>query len=812
MAAGTGNEVRSSRFAALVLALAAVTAAFAILAPSASHAQERERIGILNRLFGARDAERVEPRAEMVKPKVRKKTAARRPAEGEEPPQVTVISKHSDARVVLVIGDFLASGLAEGLTTAVIQNPNIRIVDRSNGSSGFVRKDFYDWAARIDDLIKADRPSAIVVMIGANDRQQMLVDGVRETVRSEAWNREYADRAQRLAKAITARNVPLLWVGMPPFKSSKTMLDMFAFNDVYRTAATGAGGEFIDIWDGFVDENGAYVSSGPDLNGQPSRLRANDGINLARPGKRKVAFYAEKPLYRVLGEDPAAAAAQVSALAARPAYRIFGPFGPSEQQEPADIDVLVDPNETGLVDPARPVALRTPALDGGAELLGAIAEPRREAVNAAEKLAIEGLAPKPPAGRADQFAWPQLASAAAVTRYVNIDTTLNRRTAPSQPEEAAVDRAAVRAVRSNVLTEPEPPVPPRMPPEVQPDRIGEISPVQAAPDVAAAEPPMTSPATIDKAHAPDYAKGDPLDRSPSRGAPLESFKRPKSIGPEPNRAPTAVPEPVEEIVAPVDDVVPALPGDAIGPEESEPVADATPAQPDTAPARPHVPLAEPGIVDALAPARAAPLKAVPTPVASLPATKEAPSEIRPAPVAPVALAPADPVEPTDGFAAARAVGMTPDVASAPPARSAPLSEAPDTAPAPLRAAPGELPAPVADTPIASAPAAAPRPVADPSQIPAPVSAKAPPAAPAPPSVLPEPPEEKAASPDAGETEAGPAMPAGTAEPATPIAPAPPPTVLPQPAPAPADAAPRRRAELSVEPDVTGFGNVPVKIP
>src|SRR5690606_2405906 len=123
--------------------------------------------------------------------------------------------------------------------------------------------------------------------IGANDRQQMDVEGERETVRSENWNREYAERASRLAKAVTARKVPLLWVGAPPFKSSKMMLDMMAFNDVYRSTATAAGGEFVDIWDGFVDEAGNYMANGPDLNGQPARLRANDGINLARPGKRK---------------------------------------------------------------------------------------------------------------------------------------------------------------------------------------------------------------------------------------------------------------------------------------------------------------------------------------------------------------------------------------------------------------------------------------------------------------------------------------------------------------------------------------------
>ena len=61
-------------------------------------------------------------------------------------------------------------------------------------------------------------------MIGANDRQQMLVGRRAETVRSENWNKEYAARADALAKAIAAGKVPFLWVGMPAFKSPKTML------------------------------------------------------------------------------------------------------------------------------------------------------------------------------------------------------------------------------------------------------------------------------------------------------------------------------------------------------------------------------------------------------------------------------------------------------------------------------------------------------------------------------------------------------------------------------------------------------------
>ena len=281
-------------------------------------------------------------------------------------------------------------------------------------------------------------------MIGANDRQQMLVDGVARDGRSRKLEQGICRRAPASsAKAIAARKVPFLWVGMPPFKSSKMMLDMLAFNDIYREAAASAGGEFVDIWDGFVDENGAYMSTGPDINGQPVRLRAADGINLSKPGKRKVAFYAEKPLYKLLGIDPAAPAATARcdalALSHHGAVRAGG------GQAASDIDIVVDPNELGPLDPARPVALRTPALDGGVELLGVGRRAAPRGAHAGGKTRHRRRRASAVAGRADQFAWPQLASAATAMRAMNIDRTTNKIAAPSVLPDPAEDTAEPRA-------------------------------------------------------------------------------------------------------------------------------------------------------------------------------------------------------------------------------------------------------------------------------------------------------------------------------------------------------------------------------
>jgi hypothetical protein len=396
----------AQRLFALMLALAVLVTGISIAAPIQVAAQEY-RPWLRNLwVFPRRERERrvirrAVPRREVRRKAVRRstrqvrKSVPRRNVERAEAaePEVQAVEKLDDAKIVLVVGDFLASGLAEGLAEAYAENPRVKVVDRSNGSSGFVRDDFFDWPGEIAGIVEEEKPSAIVVMLGSNDRQQMKAAGGREPVRSEGWTKEYTLRADKFGKTIADGKVPFIWVGMPAFKSSKMTSDMLAFNDIYRTSAKGAGAEFIDIWDGFVDENGAFVTTGPDVNGQPARLRSGDGINMTAAGKRKIAFYAEKPLNNILGEttgpDPVALAPATPVAPGTP------------NVAPTDRTV--------------PISLADPQLDGGTELLGAQAPKKQEARTPGERLAIEGVAPEAAPGRADDFSRPRKPPVPAAT-------------------------------------------------------------------------------------------------------------------------------------------------------------------------------------------------------------------------------------------------------------------------------------------------------------------------------------------------------------------------------------------------------------
>jgi hypothetical protein len=289
-----------------------------------------------------------------------------------------------DARTVLVIGDFMAAGLAQALTDDYAQSTGVKIVDGTNGSSGLVRSDFYDWPNEIGPLMDMTHPSVVVVMLGANDRQAMDVGTGKEPPRSDAWTAAYIKRVEALTKAVRDRNIPLIWVGQPAFRYASMSSDMLAFDDIYQRVVEAAGGEFVDIWDGFVDENGAFRFTGPDVNGQPVRLRSDDGITLSKAGKRKIAFYVEKPLNKILGNAALPEGTQ-------PAGAVPGAGGPANMLAPT-------------LDRTAPISLASPPIDKNADLLGSkvSAEPAT-ARTAAERLTIEGIAPSSPRGRADDF-------------------------------------------------------------------------------------------------------------------------------------------------------------------------------------------------------------------------------------------------------------------------------------------------------------------------------------------------------------------------------------------------------------------------
>ena len=351
--------------------------------PAYAQAKAKKPRSLFEVLFGKRSSfrklrQRME-RGRRVRTNNRQSSARAAP----RAPEPAAIEKSESAAKVLVVGDFMAGGLAWGLQQLYVANPNVIIVDKSKGLSGFVRDDVKDWPGTIGAEIDEVKPVAVVVLLGMNDRQEMRMPDGREKRFTEVWNAEYGKRVTALADTVKEKGVSLIWMGLPPVRSGKMSSDYLVLNEVYRSKTEAVDGTFVDIWDGFADADGKFVSAGPDVSGQIKRLRGSDGINMTRTGKRKLAFYGERAIRRATGIG------NQQLLAALPGADAQGTQAPEDGPASSGRTIVV--------------SLAGPAVDGGLVLEGAgdILTDAQASRSVSYELVVNGLLPKSHPGRVD---------------------------------------------------------------------------------------------------------------------------------------------------------------------------------------------------------------------------------------------------------------------------------------------------------------------------------------------------------------------------------------------------------------------------
>src|SRR5690242_13197686 len=355
----------------------------------------------------------------------------------ETPPSTTVV----------VIGDSMADWLAYGLDELYADQPDIGVDRKIRASSGLVRYDSknetLDWPQAIKDALANDKPSAIVVMLGLNDRvalrdksptppnakragesQQSTNQGANQAANppppqppqdkpaapvdteappqapsqadasqrpvpggsyefhTDPWATLYAKRIDDMINALKSKGVPIVWVGLPAIRGTKSTGDVSYLDELYRERAEKAGLVYVDIWDGFIDDQGRYAVQGPDFEGQIRRLRTADGVHFTKAGAVKLASYVDRELRRMMSTHVAPvalpapeAAPKAGTAGARPD---IGPVVPLSAKEAESGDLV------------------------GA---GGHSNPALSDTTAAKVLSRGDPLPAP-VGRADDFSWP----------------------------------------------------------------------------------------------------------------------------------------------------------------------------------------------------------------------------------------------------------------------------------------------------------------------------------------------------------------------------------------------------------------------
>jgi len=186
---------------------------------------------------------------------------------------------------LFVLGDSLATNLADGLMWALRDVQDVQVVKRTRAATRLVRNDVLNWTRSVAKLLGDEEVDIAVIAIGGNDRQDIRVGGRRYARFTEPWRTAYRRRVERFMRAFDKR-AAVYWVGLPPVRSRQMSRDYRRLNAYYRDLARKHGIKFIDVFDRFSGASSGYTAYGKGLDGATERLRDGDGVHFTLVGAR----------------------------------------------------------------------------------------------------------------------------------------------------------------------------------------------------------------------------------------------------------------------------------------------------------------------------------------------------------------------------------------------------------------------------------------------------------------------------------------------------------------------------------------------
>jgi uncharacterized protein len=194
-----------------------------------------------------------------------------------------------DPLEVWVGGDSLTSEFGPALADRLARTRRAGAGVEFRFSSGLARPDFFDWPARLAEIVADQDPDVFVVMFGANDGQNIAARGQVLAFDSPEWRREYTRRVSAVVDLLGGDGRQLYWVGQPIARAVDFDAKMQVLNEIYEQAAEGRDDvTYVDTRALFAGPDGGYAAYLEDDKGQSMLMRQQDGIHLTRAGGERL--------------------------------------------------------------------------------------------------------------------------------------------------------------------------------------------------------------------------------------------------------------------------------------------------------------------------------------------------------------------------------------------------------------------------------------------------------------------------------------------------------------------------------------------
>lgn len=189
-------------------------------------------------------------------------------------------------RVVALVGDsMMAVGLSNTLMRRAADDSNLRFVKAFRSGTGLSRPDVFNWMDEYPGIVGAEKPEVVIVAIGANDGQSLVVDDKVQLFGTAEWRKTYQARVAAFLAMVESGGSRVVWVGLPPMRLDSYNARIAVINRiVYTVVSQDPNATWWNSASFVGDETGAFREFAAQKDGRLVRLRNADGIHLSDEG------------------------------------------------------------------------------------------------------------------------------------------------------------------------------------------------------------------------------------------------------------------------------------------------------------------------------------------------------------------------------------------------------------------------------------------------------------------------------------------------------------------------------------------------
>lgn len=195
------------------------------------------------------------------------------------------IPDYGKKKRVLIIGDsMMMEGLGPSLHNRLRKRDNLDVHREGKYSSGLSRPDFYNWFENLPVMLETYQPDLLIMSLGANDTQDIVIDKKRYFIDTKAWAEIYLQRAKDFIALADNGKRQIIWVSLPVMGKEPYFTRTKCISKLQAEASkTVANARFINI-EHLLTENGKYTTFYTGKNNQSIRLRSKDLIHVSSEG------------------------------------------------------------------------------------------------------------------------------------------------------------------------------------------------------------------------------------------------------------------------------------------------------------------------------------------------------------------------------------------------------------------------------------------------------------------------------------------------------------------------------------------------